>query len=221
MIDVLGRKNHPIKFSCPILDFAFHHPLPSYFLLKMIRARSFHTNLILNTVKGTLMKMLKLIVATLAMVHTTKAADVSVMLPHEPGPMLHMHSRGVLCQTTKAQNYNIENDDFDFSKLTEDTMKTLHTSLHTLEVLHRCAVFQEDLMKKRREAVERGDDNKALHLTEVLRDLDKPTQIIQTFMNDYPSFRTIDRRRKESGKCIKKVIEINVLTFPYFRNLLS
>lgn len=194
--EIVGSgKNHSIKFSYPILDFAFHQPLASSSVLKMIRARSFHTNLILNTVKGTLMKMLKLIVATLVMVHTTKAADVAVMLPHEPGPMLHMHSRGVLCQTTKAQNYNIENDDFDFSKLTENAMTTLHTSLHTCDVLNRCAVLQEDLMKKRREALDANMQDVYTKLLKTENDLTKYTNIIQTFMNDYPSFRTIDKKR--------------------------
>jgi hypothetical protein len=164
---------------------------------------------------------MKLILATLAMVHTNHAADVAVQHFEKPGPNLHMHSRGVLCKTNKAQDYNVENDDFDFSKLTEHAMTTLHSSIKTLEILPRCAIFQEDLMKKKREAVEKGDDDKALHLTEVLRDLDKPTQIIQTFEKDYPSYRTIDRKRKESEKCIESVKKINIITFPSFRNPLS
>lgn len=165
------------------------------------------------------MKMIKLALATLLMAHTTHAADIAVMPFQEPGPMLHMHSRGVLCQTTQAQQHNIENDGFNFSDLTEHAMKTLHTSLQTCDVLHRCAVFQEDLKEKRRLAVD--DHVLAKKLQNDFEKLQEPIHIIQNFAHNYPYLQGIKPKQEESEKCIESIKAINILTFPYFMSHLS
>lgn len=76
-------------------------------------------------------------------------------------------------------------------------------------------------MKKRREAVEIENYEKVCRLEGTLKDLETPIQVIQAFMNDYPSLYSAQTKRERSEKCIESVKKINILTFPYFRNLLS
>ena len=158
------------------------------------------------------MHIIRLILAILTLSQTTHAAQVGLRHAVNPGGMLHMHSRGVLSESNAAQGTNMENAGFDFSTLKEHTMNTLHASLQRRTMLDHCVALHGNLINRMNEAANIGDDVYAnLLISE--QDLANYAGVIQNFINDYPFIRNIEDKQKSSKRCIKRIIDINILTF--------
>ena len=164
------------------------------------------------------MHLIKLILATLALLQTSNAAQMELLQAVNPGSILYLKSRGILDKSNAAQGTNMENADFDFSTLTEHAMNTLHVSLQQRNMLGHCAALQGDVREKMNEAAEIGDNERILNLMGISRDLNAPIQTIEKFINDYPFIRNIRNKRETSRECFQSVIAINTLTFPLALN---
>lgn len=139
------------------------------------------------------MKKIMILMLWFGIISYVKATDVDIQTPRKEALAL---SLSVLQKSNDIQRENMENDDFDFSTLKKETIKTLYITLTDEQCLFYCDPLQKIL---------EGSD---------LKEFKKARNDIQNFITSYYELNDFRDIKEFAEFCIKGLITINTLAWP-------